>query len=84
MPPATNTRIALRPLAGIGSEAVEQLLEDSRALLAGGGGVGGAGDIQRALVKGANQYVGQGATGCGAMAPASIAAWSPCWSRPRP
>jgi len=40
-------------------ETVEQLLKDSRALLASGGRIGGARDVQGALVKGADQYVGQ-------------------------
>src|SRR5829696_557235 len=42
------------------SQAVEQLLQNGDALLPGGSGVDGAGDVQGALVKGADQYVRQG------------------------
>ena len=71
-------------LAGGRGEAVEQLLEDGGALLAGGLWVLGAGDVQGALVEGADEHMGQGDDRLGVIAPASIAAWSACWSRPRP
>jgi hypothetical protein len=55
-----HTDRALRSSASMGCEAIEQLFKDGGALLAGGGRVGGTGDVQGALVKSADQYVGQG------------------------